>query len=95
MIRGLEMLYAINALDNNCELTLLGRQMAEFPIEPKLCIIIYLFIASILINSLKYGCTEEALSICSMISVQHIIREQPKSQEGGRKWKEAIHTLSV
>lgn len=56
---------------------------------------IYLFLASILINSLKYGCTEEALSICSMISVQHIIREQPKSQEGGRKWKEAIHTLSV
>lgn len=44
MIRGLETLFALNALDNNCQLTLLGRQMAEFPIEPKLCIEYFLFI---------------------------------------------------
>lgn len=94
MIRGLETLYALYALDRDCSTTILGRQMAEFPVEPKLCIY-YILLAAFLIASLKYGCTEEALTIASMISVQHIFRDQPKSQEGGWKWKDSIHTLSV
>ena len=36
MIRALEMLYALGALNDEGDLTKLGRRMAEFPVDPML-----------------------------------------------------------
>jgi HrpA-like RNA helicase len=34
MVRALELLYALGALDEQCKLTPVGIKLAEFPIEP-------------------------------------------------------------
>jgi pre-mRNA-splicing factor ATP-dependent RNA helicase DHX16 len=36
LVKGLEMLYALGALNHAGQLTILGRKMAEFPLEPML-----------------------------------------------------------
>jgi len=64
MIRALEILYSLGALDDDCKLTdPIGTIMAEFPIEP--------YMAKMLISSGKeYQCSEEILSIAAMLSIQ-------------------------
>lgn len=57
-------LWALGALDNMGNLTSLGAEMAKFPMEPSL--------AKLLIMSLEYGCTEEMLTIVSMLSVPSV-----------------------
>ncbi|RIA95786.1 pre-mRNA splicing factor [Glomus cerebriforme] len=65
MIRALELLYSLNALDDYGRLTMpLGMQLAEFPVDPML--------GKILLDSYKFQCAEEMLSIAAMISVQNV-----------------------
>ena len=59
LIRSLESLYALGALNDKGELTKIGRQMAEFPTDPML--------AKAILAADKYGCVEEVLSIVSML----------------------------
>jgi pre-mRNA-splicing factor ATP-dependent RNA helicase DHX16 len=61
LIRALEQLYALGALNDRGELTKTGRRMAEFPLEPQ--------ISKMIIASECYGCTEEILSIAGMLSM--------------------------
>lgn len=65
-------LWALGALDNLGRLTALGTQMSKFPMEPSL--------AKLLIQSLEYGCTDEMLTIVSMLSVPTIFY-RPKERE--------------
>ena len=51
LIRALELLYALGALNDRGELTKLGRRMAEFPVDPML--------SKAIIESEKYVCTDE------------------------------------
>ncbi len=51
LMRALEMLYALGALNDRGELTKLGRRMAEFPVDPML--------SKAIISSESYGCTDE------------------------------------
>jgi len=60
----MEQLHSLSALDDEGLLTRLGRRMAEFPLEPQLC--------KMLIQSVHLGCSEEILTIVSMLSVQNI-----------------------
>jgi ATP-dependent RNA helicase DDX35 len=63
MTRALEILYSLNALDDYSRLTMpFGMNLAEFPLDPLL--------ASCLLNSWKFNCSEEMLSIAAMLSVQ-------------------------
>ncbi|KAJ3222264.1 hypothetical protein HK099_002496 [Clydaea vesicula] len=73
LIRALEQLYALGALNNRGELTKLGRKMAEFPAEPNL--------SKTLIAAEKYECTEEIVSIIAMLSVQTGIFYRPKDKQ--------------
>lgn len=50
MIRALEMLYALGALNDEGNLTKLGRRMAEFPLDPML--------SKCMIASEQYKCVE-------------------------------------
>ena len=51
LMRALELLYALGALNDRGELTKLGRRMAEFPVDPML--------SKAIISSEKYSCTDE------------------------------------
>ncbi|XP_062299033.1 ATP-dependent RNA helicase DHX8-like [Scomber scombrus] len=72
MITAMEQLYTLGALDDEGLLTRLGRRMAEFPLEPMLC--------KMLIMSVHLGCSEEMLTIVSMLSVQNIFY-RPKDKQ--------------
>jgi len=72
LIRALEQLYALGALNNDGDLTKLGRRMAEFPIDPCL--------AKAIIASEHYKCVDQILSISAMLSVGNSIFYRPKEK---------------
>ncbi|KAL3090174.1 hypothetical protein niasHS_006626 [Heterodera schachtii] len=61
LMRALELLNYLSAIDDNGELTQLGSLMAEFPLDPQL--------AKMLIASTDLSCSNEILSITAMLSV--------------------------
>jgi pre-mRNA-splicing factor ATP-dependent RNA helicase DHX15/PRP43 len=63
-MRALELLNYLGALDDDGNLTQLGSMMAEFPLDPPLC--------KMLIESPKYNCSNEILSIVSLLSGLYI-----------------------
>eukprot|EP00916_Digyalum_oweni_P003661 GHVL01006536.1.p1 GENE.GHVL01006536.1~~GHVL01006536.1.p1 ORF type:complete len:840 (+),score=193.99 GHVL01006536.1:524-3043(+) len=73
LIRSLEQLYALGALNDQGDLTKLGRRMAEFPVDP--------MESKSLIQSEKYKCVEEVLTIYSMLGCGNTIFYRPKTQE--------------
>jgi pre-mRNA-splicing factor ATP-dependent RNA helicase DHX38/PRP16 len=66
-------LWALGALDNLGELTDLGRKMNAFPMDPPL--------AKLLIMSEEYGCSEEMVTIVSMLSVPNVFYRPKERQE--------------
>ncbi|VDP73333.1 unnamed protein product [Schistosoma mattheei] len=60
LMRALELLNYLAALDDDGNLTDLGSMMAEFPLDPQL--------AKMVIASCDYNCSNEILSITSMLS---------------------------
>ncbi|KAB8241103.1 P-loop containing nucleoside triphosphate hydrolase protein [Aspergillus flavus] len=73
IIRALEQLYALGALNDRGELTKVGRQMAEFPTDPML--------AKAILAADKYGCVEEVLSIVSMLGEASALFFRPKDKK--------------
>jgi len=61
LMRALELLNYLAALDDDGELTELGSMMAEFPLDPQL--------AKMVIASCDNSCSNEVLSITAMLSV--------------------------
>ena len=72
LIRALEQLYALGALNDRGELTKLGRRMAEFPVDPQL--------SKMILAAEKYECSNEIVTICSMLSVNNAIFYRPKDK---------------
>lgn len=72
LIRALEQLYALGALNDKGELTKLGRRMAEFPLDPLL--------AKTVIASEHYKCVDQVITICAMLSVGNSIFYRPKDK---------------
>lgn len=66
-------LWALGALDNLGDLTNLGRKMSAFPMEPSL--------SKLLITSVEYGCSEEMITIVSMLSVPNVFYRPKERQE--------------
>ncbi|CAI7586465.1 unnamed protein product [Penicillium manginii] len=73
IIRALEQLYALGALNDRGELTKVGRQMAEFPTDPML--------AKAILAAGQYGCVEEVLSIVSMLGEGSALFFRPKDKK--------------
>ena len=73
MIRSLEQLYALGALNDVGELTKLGRRMAEFPLEPML--------SKCVICSEKHNCVSEVLSTVAMLSLGASVFYRPKEKK--------------
>lgn len=66
-------LWALGALDNLGDLTNLGRKMSAFPMEPSL--------SKLLITAVEYGCSEEMITIVSMLSVPNVFYRPKERQE--------------
>lgn len=64
LIRALEVLYHLEALDTDGNLSQLGNKMSLFPMDPGL--------ARSLLISVQYGCSDEIVTIISMLSVQNV-----------------------
>ena len=80
MIHALELLHVLSALDDEGLLTRLGRRMAEFPLEPNL--------SKMLIMSVNLGCSDEILTVVSMLSVQNVFY-RPKEKQALADQKKA------
>jgi pre-mRNA-splicing factor ATP-dependent RNA helicase DHX16 len=72
LIRALEELYALGALNDQGQLTKLGRRMAEFPVDPKL--------SKSIIQSHLYLCTNETISVAALLSVGNSVFYRPKDK---------------
>lgn len=79
MMRALEMLHFLGAVDDECELTGVGRQMAEYPVDPHL--------SRSLIAAAHYGCCSEMASILAMLSIPTPFSRPRHSQ----KWADKAH----
>ncbi|PIK34049.1 putative pre-mRNA-splicing factor ATP-dependent RNA helicase PRP16 [Apostichopus japonicus] len=72
MLNSMYQLWILGALDNTGQLTSLGRQMVEFPLDPAL--------SKLLIVACEMSCSTEALMIVSMLSIPSIFY-RPKGRE--------------
>jgi len=72
IMNSMYQLWILGALDNTGNLTTMGRKMVELPLDPPL--------SKMLILSGEYECTEEVLTIVSMLSVPSIYY-RPKGRE--------------
>ncbi|KAJ6795426.1 pre-mRNA-splicing factor ATP-dependent RNA helicase DEAH1 [Iris pallida] len=73
LLKALEQLFALSALNSRGELTKVGRRMAEFPLDPML--------SKMIVASEKYKCSEEVISIAAMLSVGNSIFYRPKDKQ--------------
>jgi len=73
MMRALELLNYLGALDDEGNLTPLGEQMSEFPLDPQL--------SKMLIYSARFNCSSEILSITAMLSVPNCFIRPKDSQK--------------
>lgn len=72
LMRALEQLYALGALNDRGELTKLGRRMAEFPLDPMM--------SKAVLASEKYLCVSEVISVVSMLSIGSSVFYRPKDR---------------
>ncbi|KAL4222513.1 ATP-dependent RNA helicase dhx8 [Mactra antiquata] len=85
LVSAMEQLHALSALDDEGLLTRLGRRMAEFPLEPML--------SKMLIMSVSLGCSDEILTIVSMLSVQNVFYRPKDKQELADQRKAKFHQI--
>jgi pre-mRNA-splicing factor ATP-dependent RNA helicase DHX16 len=72
LLKALEDLFALGALNCRGELTKTGRRMAELPLDPML--------AKAIVASEQYGCAEEVLTVASMLSAGNAAFYRPKDK---------------
>lgn len=73
LIKALELLYSLGALNDKGELTNLGKKMSEFPLDPMM--------SKTIINSPNYGCSNEVINIVSMLSIASSLFYRPKKHK--------------
>ncbi|TFK18800.1 pre-mRNA splicing factor [Coprinopsis marcescibilis] len=73
ILNSMYQLWVLGALDNNGDLTPVGRKMSEFPMEPSM--------AKMLIASVEYKCSSEMLTIVSMLSVPSVFYRPKERME--------------
>merc|ERR1719243_22144 len=79
LMRALELLNYLGALDDDGALTDLGRQMAELPLDPQL--------AKLLLASPEYKCSNEALSITAMLNTPNPFMRPRENQRAADEAK--------
>jgi len=72
LMRALELLHFLGAMDDEGDLTEVGKSMSDFPLDPQL--------SKCLISSVDYGCSHEILIIVAMLSVPPVFL-RPKNYQ--------------
>jgi ATP-dependent RNA helicase DHX8/PRP22 len=80
ILKALEELYILEALDEDGKLTDTGRFMAYFPMEPML--------SKTLIKSFEFGCSYEVIEVISMLSVPDVFYRPREKRELADKMKQ-------
>jgi len=80
LINALESLWTLGSLDDEGLLTRMGRKMAEFPMEPNL--------SKMLLTAVDLRCSDEIMTIVSMLSVQNVFY-RPKDKQAMSDQKKA------
>ena len=80
LVGAMESLHALGSLDDEGLLSRLGRKMAEFPLEPNL--------SKMLLLSVDLGCSDEILTITSLLSVENPFF-RPKDKQAQADMKKA------
>lgn len=83
MLTALEELYALGALDDDGLLTLLGRKMANFPMNPAA--------SKVLLAAVDHHCADEVLSIVSMLDEQSVFSRPKEKQTQADQKKAKFH----
>eukprot|EP01083_Nonionella_stella_P095422 267892_1 len=85
---ALELLYALNVIDDNCKLTQpFGQIIAELPCDPRMGVM--------LVSSGDLKCSEEILSIAAMLTIKNIWVHKTMSQLQRAKQKETKLRFAV
>ncbi|KAG0287617.1 putative ATP-dependent RNA helicase dhr2 [Linnemannia gamsii] len=85
LLRSLEHLYALEALDDEGKLTDIGTKMAAFPVDPPY--------AKVLLQSDKMECTKEAIEIISLLSVDTIFAAPSSKREEANEARQKFTSL--
>lgn len=80
LVKSLELLYALEAIDGQGALTDLGRRMAALPIDPQH--------AAVLLAGIKLSCLQDAMAVVSMMSADRIL-VVPRGREQEARAKHA------
>lgn len=79
LMRALELLNYLGALDDDGNLTKLGELMSEFPLDPQM--------AKMLVVSPEYKCSNEILSVVAMLSVPNCFLRPREAQKAADEAK--------
>ncbi|OIR59198.1 MAG: pre-mRNA-splicing factor ATP-dependent RNA helicase [Amphiamblys sp. WSBS2006] len=77
MMRALEQLNYLGALDDDGNLTELGRRMAEFPLDPQL--------SKAILSSDAYKCTDSVVTIASFLAVPSVFHRPADRKSAAEK----------
>lgn len=83
LMRALELLNYIGALDDDGALTSAGDVMSHFPVEPEM--------AAMLLHSKQYRCGQEIAKICAMLSVQNPFFHNPNDAVRANRSREQFY----
>ena len=86
ILEALKQLYYFEAINIEGQVTELGKQLVEFPLQPSL--------ARVLLRSQQLRCEEVALPIVAMLSVENVFI-RPSSKQQAQEALEAHKTLEV
>ena len=79
LMRALEELNYLACLDDNCELTPLGKLASEFPLDPALAVM--------LISSPEFYCSNEVLSLTALLSVPQVFVRPTSARKAADEMK--------
>ncbi|KAF2077570.1 hypothetical protein CYY_001111 [Polysphondylium violaceum] len=82
LMRALEVLHYLGALDDEGNITKVGEIMSEFPLDPQL--------SKMLIASPEHNCSNEMLTIAAMLSVPNVFVRPKDSREDADAAKKAF-----
>lgn len=72
LMRALELLNYLGALDDEGNLTELGSKMAEFPLDPQL--------SKAILTASRFKCTNEIITITALLSVPNCFTRPKEAQ---------------
>ena len=81
-MRALETLIYLTAIDEEGDLTEMGKHMAEFPIDP--------LVAHCVLRSVEFECSSQMLTVAAMLSVQNCFVRSGGSEFRADKAKRSL-----